>query len=178
MSEIKEDGASFVGYEYMEIPAGTARTALYLDGYENFGWTLDERAGRDTLLGKGKLLLKRDRKIINKMELTRLQRHFESCVRELDELERSKTAKASICAFTVGILGTAFLAGSTFAVVHEPPLIPLTILLGIPGLIGWILPLFLYRSMVHRRTKVVAELAEKKYDEIDAICEKGHQLLI
>ena len=178
MSEIREDGAPFVGYEYLEIPAGTARTSLYLDGYENFGWTLDERTDPDARRSKGTLVLKRDRKILNKMELTRLQRHFAACVRELDELERSKTAKASVCAFTVGSFGTAFLAGSTFAVVHEPPYILLTVLLAIPGFLGWILPWFLYRRIVRRQTKTAEELMERKYDEILEICEKGHQLLL
>ena len=179
MSEIREDGASFVGYEYKEIPAGGERASLYLDGYQNFGWVLDERAGEEALRrGKGKLVLKRDRKIINKMELTRLQRHFEACVRELDELEQSKTTRASIGAITVGLIGTAFLAGAPFAATHQPPLIALTILLAIPGFVGWIVPWFLYRAMPRRRTKVVDGLMERKYDEIDEICQKGHQLLV
>ena len=59
-----------------------------------------------------------------------------------------------------------------------PPLIPLTVVLAIPGFLGWILPYFLYRAMVRRRTKVVNELMERKYDEIYELCEKGHQLLI
>ena len=112
------------------------------------------------------------------MELTRLQRHFEACVRELDELEQSKTTRASIGAITVGLIGTAFLAGATFAATHQPPLIALTILLAIPGFVGWIVPWFLYRAMVRRRTKVVDGLMERKYDEIDEICQKGHQLLV
>ena len=78
----------------------------------------------------------------------------------------------------VGLCGTAVLAGATFAVTHVPPLIPLTVVLAIPGFLGWILPYFLYRAMVRRRTKVVNELMERKYDEIYEICEKGHQLLI
>ena len=78
----------------------------------------------------------------------------------------------------MGLLGTAFLAGATFAVTHTPPLIPLTILLAIPGFIGWILPMFLYRAMVRRRTRVVDELMERKYDEIYEICEKGQNLLL
>ena len=178
MSEIREDGTSFVGYEYKEIPAGGERTSLCLDCYQSFGWAIDERTPEQALRGKGKILLKRNRKIINKMELTRLQRHFESCLRELDELERSKTSQATICSVTVGLLGTAFLAGATFAVTHTPPLIPLTILLAIPGFIGWILPMFLYRAMVRRRTRVVDELMERKYDEIYEICEKGQNLLL
>lgn len=179
MSEIKEDGASFVGYEYKEIPAGGERASLYLDGYQNFGWVLDERAGEEALRrGKGKLTLKRDRKIINKMELTRLQRHFEACMAELDELEHSRTARATGCAVTVGLIGTAFLAGATFAATHTPPLILLTVLLAIPGFVGWVLPYFLYHWMVRRRAKVVDQLMERKYDEIYEICEKGHHLLV
>ena len=140
-------------------------------------WTT--RTGEEAIRrGKGKLVLKRDRKIINRVELTRLQRHFEACVRELDELEQSKTTRASICSITVGLIGTAFLAGATFAATHQPPLIILTILLAIPGFIGWIVPWFLYRAMVRRRTRVVDGLMERKYDEICEICEKGHQLLV
>ena len=97
---------------------------------------------------------------------------------ELDELEHSRTARATGCAVTVGLIGTAFLAGATFAATHQPPLIGLTILLAVPGFIGWIVPWFLYRAVVRRRTKVVDELMERKYDEIDEICQKGHRLLI
>ena len=77
----------------------------------------------------------------------------------------------------VGLAGTAFLAGSTFAVTHQPPLVPLTILLAIPGFLGWIVPYFLYRAMVRRRARLVDELVERKYDEIYEICEKGNKLL-
>ena len=178
MSEIREDGTSFVGYDYKEIHAEGEKMSFYLDCYQSFGWTPDERTSEAALRGREKLTLKRDRKIINKVELTRLQRHFEACIAELKELERSKTTMASICAITVGLCGTAFLAGATFAVVHVPPLILLTVVLAIPGFLGWILPYFLYRTMVRRRTKVVNELMERKYDEIYEICEKGHQLLI
>lgn len=124
MSEIREDGRSFVGYEYKEIPVEGDKASFYLDCYESFGWVPDEHGREESGRGKGRLVLKRDRKIINKAELTRLQRHFEACVKELDALERSKTAKASVCAIVVGLIGTAFMAGSTFAVTHTPPLGP------------------------------------------------------
>ena len=125
MGELREDSAPYVGYDYKEIPANADKTPLYLDGYESFGWVLEERPGTQPLKNKGKLVLRRDRKIVNKMELTRLQRHFEACLRELDQLEESRTARARICAVMTGILGTAFLAGSTFAVTHQPPMVAL-----------------------------------------------------
>ena len=115
MSDIREDGASFIGYEYKEIPAGGERASFCLDCYQNFGWVLDEHTPEQALRGKGKLVLKRNRRIVNKMELTRLQRHFEACLDELDALERSKTSCASLCAIIIGLIGTVFLAGSTFS---------------------------------------------------------------
>jgi len=53
--------------------------------------------------------------IRNKAELTRLQRQFDSCVAEVVALEQSKTTGAMIAALSIGIAGTAFMAGSIFA---------------------------------------------------------------
>ena len=88
------------------------------------------------------LRMKRDRKLIHKMELTRLQRHFEACAKEIEVLEKSKTSVASAWALVVGILGTAFMAGATFAVTHEPPMILLCIILAFPGSLGGPCPIF------------------------------------
>ena len=92
-------------------------------------------------------------------------------------LERSRTAGTAIAALTIALSGTAFMAGSVFAVAHEPPLLVPAILLAVPGFLGWILPWFVYRKLAAKRGKVVAELVEKKYDEIYEICGKGTQLL-
>ena len=92
-------------------------------------------------------------------------------------MEKSKTFAASIWALVVGIIGTAFMAGATFAVTHEPPLIPLCILLAVPGFLGWILPYFLYRRIAARQAKKLQPVIEAKEEEIYAICEKGHSLL-
>ncbi len=167
----------FVGYEYKEITAPTDRISLYIDCYENFGWQPDENMPAVNGMHHTTLLMKRDRKIVNKMELTRLQHHFEACAKEIETLEKSKTSVASIWALIVGIIGTAFMAGSTFAVTHEPPLILLCILLAVPGLIGWALPYFLYRHLVVKQTKKIQPMIEAKQDEIYDICEKGHSLL-
>ena len=167
----------FVGYEFKEITAPTDRISLYMDCYESFGWQMDENMPAVSGMHHTTLRMKRDRKIINKLELTRLQHHFEACAKEIETLEKSKTSVASIWALIVGIIGTAFMAGSTFAVTHEPPMILLCILLAVPGLIGWALPYFLYRRIVVKQTKKIQPLIEAKQDEIYDICEKGHSLL-
>lgn len=69
------------------------------------------------------------------------------------------------------------MAGSTFAVVHETPIIWLCILLAIPGFIGWILPWFLYQRIRKKQTENLQPLIEAKQEEIYEICEKGNSLL-
>jgi len=76
-----------------------------------------------------------------------------------------------------GILGTVFMAGSVFAVTHNPRVIWLCVLLAIPGLIGWIAPVFLYRGITAVQTQKMQPLLEEKYEEIFEVCEKGHSLI-
>ena len=177
MAEVQRGGSNFVGYEYKEITADAEKASMLLDGYLNFGWTIDENIQPSRFLGGVSIKLKRDRKILNKAELTRLQRHFESCVHEIDELEASKTKPAAIWALVIGVIGMAFMAGSVFAITAAPPLILLCVVLGVPGCIGFALPYFVYKKMVQLRTVKVTPLIEQKYDAIYEICEKGNRLL-
>lgn len=177
MSEMKRGGDNFVGYEYQEIAVSAARASLYLDGYESFGWRESEHFLLEKSGGSVTLHLRRDRKISNKMELTRLQRNFEANMEELNTLERSKAAKPQAIALTVGVMGTVFMAGSTFAVTATPPLLWLCVLLAVPGFLGWAAPYFLYQALVRKRTAIVAPLIEEKYEEIYELCKKGSQLL-
>ncbi len=188
MSEYTKGGKDYIGYEYKEVFAERDKVSMFLDAYENFGWIPDDHtyaAGYTGSIniphtgsfGKVAIKLKRDRKIINKAELTRLQRHFEACMDAIDELEKSKTSFATMAAIGIGIVGTAFMAGSTFAVTAEPPMILLSILLAVPGFIGWIMPYFVYKLLVKRKMTDINLLIDQKYDEIYEICEKGCKLL-
>ena len=187
--ERRQESASYVGYEYREISVPRKYASLCLDSYPCFGWEEDPNQGRP---GRRRgpaipaapgpkemetLCFRRARSISGKAELTRLQRNFDSCIAELRALERSKTTRAAAAALTAGVLGTAFMAGSTFAAVSTPPVVWLTILLAIPGFLGWILPYFLYRAMVRWKAAQIEPLMEQKYDEINEICERGSRLL-
>lgn len=177
MSEITKGGADFVGYEYKTVTVDSAVASMCLDGYESFGWITDEKKQPPKTLTAITLQLKRNRKIANKMELTRLQRNFEACLTEIGTLEKSKTSTATAISIIIGLVGTTFIAGSTFAVTAATPHIALCILLAIPGFIGWGLPVFLHKKLVQKRIKVVAPLIESKYDEIYELCQKGNSLL-
>lgn len=166
-----EHQPSYVAYEYKEIEAKGERAALLMDCYQSLGWEAEQGNA------PGKIMLRRSRKIMNKAELTRLQRNMEACVAEIDAMQKGKTTKASIVSLVLGLIGTVFMAGSVFAVTATPPIIWLCILLAVPAFTLWALAPILYPRMVAKRTKTVNELIEQKYDEIYAICEKGSKLL-
>ena len=177
MDMMEKQQKNFVGYEYKEIFADSSRAYFLLDGYENFGWEFDGKIQEKASRQKMTMHLKRNRKIVNKAELTRLQRNFEACVNEIDMLEKAKTSVAAMYAMTLGMIGTAFIAGATFAVTAQPPHYVLCILLAIPGFWGWIFPYFLYKKIGKKQTEKLTPLIEEKYDEIYEICEKGNKLL-
>jgi hypothetical protein len=175
MSEYTKNAKGFIGYEYKSITVSRSMEQIYTDGYQSFGWTLEGTSLSLQRIGSVILKFKRDRKINNKAELTRLQRQFESCISEIEKLEVSKTMGASIFAYVTGIAGSAFLAGSVFA--YLAGMIPLMIILAVPGFVGWILPYFGYLRIQRKKNDKVTPLIEQKYDEIYDACEKGSGLL-
>ena len=177
MAEMETNANDYIGYEYLQLKPPADQMSMYLDSYENFGWTIDENKAKSMENGETILYLKRNRKILNKAELTRLQRHFEDCMVKMKEMETSKTRKASIIAMSIGVVGTAFMTGSVFAVTANPPIIWLCILLAIPAFLGWILPWFIYKKVKEKRTEEIIPIMEEKREEIDEICRKGYKLL-
>ena len=174
---MQELEGTYIGYEYKEIQVAQKDLSLFLDCYENFGWMPDENHPADHGGETVTVYLKRNRKLINKMELTRVQRNFESCIQEIQRMERSKKQTATVWAIIVGVIGTVFMAGSVFAVTNEPPHYLLMVLLAVPGFVGWILPAFLYRYKFQKQSQKVQPFMEAKYEEIYHLCEKGHSLL-
>jgi len=178
VSEVTRGGKDYIGYDYLTITADSEKASMYLDTYKNLGWIPDDTMPLKQFGHTVTMKIKRDRKILNKAELTRLQHHFEACLEDIASLENSISKAATIYSITIGIIGTAFMAGSVFAVTNEPPLILLCILLGIPGVAGWALPYSLFKYFGKKRSAEVSPLIEQKYDEIHEICEKGNALLL
>lgn len=169
--------SSFTAYEYKEVTVEHENASLYLDCYESFGWQQDENFPPKETGGKVTLKWKRSRKLVNRVELTRLQRHFEANMEEIRALEASKTSTATIWALAVGLLGTAFMAGSVFAITAATPHVLLCAVLAVPAIAGWIAPYFVYQKVKHQKTRQVEPFIEAKLEEVYTLCEKGQSLL-
>ena len=169
--------SKFESFDYTKVTVAENQMSQYMDGYEHFGWRVDSNVPIEKGMGKVAIHLKRSRAVFNKMELTRLQRHFEACMSEIAELENSTESFAMIAALTSGISGCAFIAGSVFAVTAAKPIIWLMILLAILGFFLWGTAYPLYKNVKKRRAEKVKPLIEAKLDEAEKVCEKGHALL-
>lgn len=172
-----ENNNDFNTYDYLKTVVQEDKMSLYMDGYESLGWKLDENMPPVKNTGKATLYFKRSRQIINKVELTRLQRHFESCMDEIIYLENSVQSVAAIVSISCGLAGCVCMAGSVFAVTALPPRVVLCAVLAAPGFLLWFLSWYGYRVTKARRRKKVTPLIEAKYDEVGEVLEKGHKLL-
>ena len=173
--ETSNSKRDFVGYEYKDVTVKRDLESVYIDGYTNFGWTLEDTSVPLQNIGSITLKMKRDRKMRNKAELVRLQRQFESCLSEIEKLELSKSLGASVVAYIIGIVGAALMAGAVFS--YLAGMVPLMIILALPAFAGWTVPYFLYMKLQRKKTDEVTPLIDKKYDEIYEVCEKANGLL-
>lgn len=175
MDDLKKTGTGFVGYEYQDVTVKRSMASLYADGYENFGWKLEATAASPGKPESVTMKLKRNRKLPNKPELTRLQRQFDACASEIQSLEFSKYVKGSVVAYGVGLLGTALMAGSVFAVTAGSVIG--CIVLAVPAFVGWVAPYLLYRSITAKTADAMNPLIDQKHDEIYDVCQKASLLL-
>lgn len=175
MSSIKRE-QGFVGYEYHEVTIKKQYVTLYIDSYENFGWELEKEKSTVQNVGSVTLEFKRDRKIRNKAELTRLQRQFDALVEQIDHLEGKKVWKASIFAYILGVIGCGFMAGSVMSMSFMNNII-LMVVLAVPGVILWIVPYVVYRHIKNKKTTEVNPLIDEKYEEIYEVTKRAHSLL-
>ena len=164
-------------FDYLNVTVDEKLCSQYMDGYQKFGWKQDENMQPEKNMGKVTLHMKRSRHIINKVELTRLQQHYEYCMEEIGALEDSKNSVPAMVSISCGLAGCGFVAGSVFAVTNTPPIIWLMVLLAIPGFLLWVAAYFSYNIVKKQRIKKVNPLIEAKYDEAYEVCNNAFQLL-
>lgn len=172
---MSDTNVGFVGYEYMEASVKKGMEPMYADSYQCFGWLVEGSVTPEGRPDQVNLKLKRNRKLRNVAELTRLQRQFENCAHEVEALENSKTRTASVLAFSVGLIATVFLGLAAFAYLRGSYL--LMAAAAVPGFLGWVLPWFCYQKVKRDKTVQLAPMIEQKRDEIYSVCEQASMLL-
>lgn len=198
--------SNFIAYEYKTVTIPKEQESLWRDSMENFGWQLtkSEHAIVKHVWGPLRLLLaplalipgtpfgkmirdhesesevlltfKRDKDIEGKADLARLQSQFETYARGIESLEHSKSSGAATAAYVIGLIATVFMAIAMFAYLANTLL--LMVVMAVLGIIGWILPYFIYQSIKNKKTLTVDQEIEKQHDSIYSICRKANGLLV
>lgn len=170
----------FVAYEYLTVQADRDLEALYKDTYRSFGWMIERTSGG--VLGGGTpnpsqvtIKLKRDRRICNRQLINELQRKAENALDAIRDLEASRTSIALATAIGFGIAGSAFLAGSVFAI--QADLWLLSIPLGAVGLLGWLAGWLVHGKVKARKTVQTAPLIDQQYEIVYDAADQAARLL-
>ena len=104
-----------------------------------------------------------------------MQSRFEACAAEIDNLEGSKKNTATAAAYIVGLAGTVFMGASVFS--YLAGMLPLSIMMAVPGFALWILSYFIYQAVKNGRKRKISPLIEKQYDMIYEICRSASGIL-
>ena len=178
INRISKNGRQYIGYNYKTIIVPSSKATMMIDYYQNFGWELaSDYYTQDYDTPPIKITLKQERKIINHMEITRLQNHFEACIEQIKNLENSIETLAIAVSIAIGLIGAAFITGAVLTIIHNPSHLFLIILLSILGITTAIIPIFTYKKLYLQKAKNITPLIEEKYNEIDKICEKAYNLI-
>lgn len=163
-------------YDYTTVEAKGNSAPEIADCYEALGWDLASH--RESFGGGATLNFKRNRKIKNKDQLSRLQIKLDDAIRSIGELEERKTRSANIVAIIVGIIGTLVFGGGMCMCMLMPETWALVvgIVLGAVGAGICALGYLAYKKLRAKNTTAMNVLIDKKRDEISAICEDAHRI--
>jgi len=157
--------------EYIDVNVNQNLVQLCSDCYKELGWDI---INASSAVNSVSIKMQRDRKIKNRAALCDLQRKCEEAFSSIEKLERTKTSKAMGMSLGIGIVGTAFMAGSVFA--YLASMILFSIILAIPAFIGWTLPYFFYKKIYKETSTKVNVMIEHNYDVIYDSCKKANYL--
>lgn len=179
----------FVAYEYLSLNVKSEKEPLYIDCYENFGWILINNTAlidkedyyiNNTNIRQDKLVnikFKRDRRIKNKMQLISLQKKLELSLKNIEKLEEQPNVSGIIYSMAIGLIGTIFLSLSVFAITATNPLYIPCVIFGAIGIVGWILPYFVYKKVKEKKEQENNLLIEEQYNTIYDTCEQAKKLV-
>lgn len=167
----------FIGYEYYDLTVSKSAASVYIDGYTNFGWNLDNAREMGKFVGKNRVLIKfkRNRRLPNKDQIIKLQRQFDIKAAEIENLEKSKKTNASIVSYIVGVIGTTLMAASMFAYMEN--MVVLMIILAVPGFICWLGAYSIYQVVKQKQAIRKEPVINNSYEDLYDIANQAYKVM-
>ena len=174
----------YIAYEYISINVKSDLEPMYIDCYQNFGWIPINNSGkRDYYINANPKLdvvnikFKRNRNIKNKEELRKLQEKCENSFLTVNKLEKKPQSIATMYSLIIALVATVFMAISVFAVTGEKVIWFPAIVCGTIGIVGWILPYFVYKNVKDKKEIENKANIEEQKNIIYGTCEQARKIL-
>ncbi|MFT4041624.1 MAG: hypothetical protein QM673_00535 [Gordonia sp. (in: high G+C Gram-positive bacteria)] len=160
--QIFDDPTSIL-FEHSRVCIPTTQEKQYIDGYASFGWEVVGIPRAQGVRGQHtEILFRRDRDTPNRKALDELQSQYETTLAEADRIDNGRSRTPLVVAVVAGLIGSALMAGSVFAL--DDGLTLLSVMLG-----GNAIGIWLIGYLRHRRaTKSVAARAAQEAPAIYA----------
>ena len=168
-----------VTYEYLTLNIRKDLKTLYMNCYKSLGWAVSEDK-KDYFLNSKYINkdLKRNANIIEKDKLNKLQEQSQEIFSNIEKLLNEPKSVATKYAILISIIGTIFLAISVFTITLITPFIwQLFAICGIIGMVGWILPYFIYKNIFKKKCEENDIRIKGQINEIDKICVKAKKMI-
>ena len=169
-------------YEYASINVKRELEQMYKDCYEHFGWIyIKDEEKRDYYINTNinqdivNIKFKRNRKIQGKDELQELQNKCEKAFLKINKLEREPDSLATMYALLIGLIAILFITVSIFSGIKSNWFI--SIVSGMIGIIGIILPYFIYNKTKGNKKNENKVKIEKEQDLISDIFKRATEIL-
>lgn len=176
---------NYIPYEYLSINVNSDLEPLYIDSYENFGWIpINKNGKKDYYINSNprqnlvNIKFKRDKNIKNKGKLDDYQKKCEQAFELIKKLEKEPHLKGTLYSLIVAFIATGFIALSVFAITGEKVIWFPAIFCGIIGIIGWIIPVFVYKNVKERKMLQNKPKIEEQYNLIYDTCKQARNILI
>ena len=166
-----------VTFDYKTVRVRREMEVMTTDAYEALGWQVTNTTLAEGSLSFVNVSFKRNRKIENKLELQRLQEKVDSCLAQIDKLQKKKKNAGVPEGITTGVVGALVFGGGmsmTMCLSGTGFLIG-GIALGVVGigigLLGWLV----HNKIQKKKLAKIEPLLESEFNKLSDLCEEANK---
>lgn len=169
-----------ITYDYKTIKVKREYETIVCDAYENLGWELTNTSASENSLFYINLSFKRNRKIENKMELTKLQEKVDNILANIENLQTKKKNAGVVEGISTDVVGALIFGGGMSMSMLNTASVGLLVggiavgIVGITvGLLGWLV----FKKINKKKNTKIQPILESEFDKLADVCEQAHGLI-
>lgn len=166
-------------YDYKTVSVRREMEPMFIDTYENLGWEMINTTLQAGALTHVNVSFKRDRKIKNKVALSKIQNKVDITLSNINKINLSKQSAGVPEGLTVGICGALIFGGgmSMCMCLQGVGYMIGGIALGVMGvgvaLLGWLT----HNKCRNKKLAKLEPMLDEELNKLSDLCEEGHNLL-